>query len=236
MEQMIDRKKIVLICARSGSKGIKDKNIQKIGKFNLLESTINQAKKIPNIKSIYVSTDSNKYKSIAENSGAIVPFLRSKLLSKDNTPEWKVWQNFINKMGFKDEQIIIVLPTTSPNRKLSDVNKGLRLFKKNNHDIVIAVTESGKNPYYNMLEKKGNILQLSKKSKKIFFRRQAVPKVYDMTTFFYILKCGFIRKKKSIHEGKIGSIVIPKIRATDIDTLIDLEFARLIKKKNLSNY
>ena len=42
---MINRKKIVLICARSGSKGIKDKNIQKIGKFNLLQSTINQAKK-----------------------------------------------------------------------------------------------------------------------------------------------------------------------------------------------
>ncbi len=236
MEQMINKKKIVLICARSGSKGIKDKNIQKIGKFNLLESTINQAKKIPNIQSIYVSTDSNRYKSIAEKTGAIVPFLRSKILSKDNTPEWKVWQNFINKMRFKDDQIIVVLPTTSPNRKLSDINKGLRLFKKNNHDIVIAVNESGKNPYYNMLEKKGNILQLSKKSKKIFFRRQDVPKVYDMTTFFYILRCGFVRKKKSIYQGKIGGIKIPRIRATDIDTYIDLEFARLIKKKIFSNY
>ena len=71
-------------------------------------------------------------------------------------------------MRFKDDQIIVVLPTTSPNRKLSDINKGLRLFKKNNHDIVIAVNESGKNPYYNMLEKKCNILQLSKKIKKIF--------------------------------------------------------------------
>ena len=235
MEQMINRKKIVLICARSGSKGIKDKNIQKIGKFNLLQSTINQAKKISHIKSIYVSTDSYKYKLIAEKTGAIVPFLRSKLLSKDSTPEWKVWKNFIDKMGFDDEQIIIVLPTTSPNRKLSDINKGVKLFKKNKHDIVIAVTKSEKNPYYNMLEKKGNILKLSKKIKKNFFRRQDAPKVYDMTTFFYILKCRFIRKKKSIHQGKIGSVTVPRIRATDIDTVIDLEFARFIKK-NLSKY
>ena len=235
MELMISKKKIVLICARSGSKGIKDKNIQKIGKFNLLQSTINQAKKIPHIKSVYVSTDSYKYKAIAENVGAVVPFIRSKSLSKDNTPEWKVWQNFIDKIGLHDEQIIIVLPTTSPNRKLSDINKGLKLFKKNQYDVVIAVTESEKNPYYNMLEKKGNILQLSKKSKKNFFRRQDAPKVYDMTTFFYILKCEFIRKKNSIHQGKIGCIKIPRIRATDIDTVIDLEFAKFIKK-NLSNY
>ncbi len=235
MELMINKKKIVLICARSGSKGIKDKNIQKVGKFNLLQLAINQAKKIPDLKSIYVSTDSKKYKSIAEKAGAIVPFLRSKLLSKDNTPEWKVWQNFINKMGFNDEQIIIILPTTSPNRKLSDINKGMKLFEKDKNDIIIAVTESARNPYYNMLEKKGNNLQLSKKNKKKFFRRQELPKVYDMTTFFYILKCGFIRKKKSLHQGKIGGITIPRVRATDIDTMIDLEFARFIQK-NLGSY
>ncbi len=235
MDLMIKKKKIVLICARSGSKGIKDKNIQKIGKFNLLQLAIKQAKKIPNLKSIYVSTDSNKYKSIAEKTGAIVPFLRSKLLSKDNTPEWKVWQNFISKMRLNDEQIIIILPTTSPNRKLSDINKGIKLFEKKKHDIIIAVTESAKNPYFNMLEKKGNNLQLSKKNKKKFFIRQGLPKVYDMTTFFYILKCGFIKKKSSLHQGKIGGITIPRARATDIDTIIDLEFARFIKK-NLSNY
>ena len=105
MELMIKKKKIVLICARSGSKGIKDKNIKKTGKFNLLQLAIKQAKKIPNLESIYVSTDSDKYRSIAEKAGATVPFLRNKLLSKDNTPEWKVWQNFINKMGLNDEQI-----------------------------------------------------------------------------------------------------------------------------------
>ena len=228
---MIDKKKIVLICARSGSKGIKDKNIQKIGKYNLLESTIYQAKKIPGIKSIYVSTDSNKYKFIAEKSGAIVPFLRSKLLSKDSTPEWLVWQSFINKMKLKDEQTLIVLPTTSPNRNLYDVNKGIKLFEKKKHDVVIAITESGRNPYYNMLEKKNNNLYLSKKIKKIFFARQNLPKVYDMTTFFYILKSGFIRKKKSLHHGKIGGVIVPRSRSVDIDTLIDLEFARLMKKK-----
>ena len=111
----------------------------------------------------------------------------------------------------------------------------MKLFEKNKHDIIIAVTESTKNPYFNMLEKKETIYNFQKKIKRNFFIRQNLPKVYDMTTFFYILKCGFIRKKNSLHQGKIGGITIPRIRATDIDTVIDLKFARFINK-NLSNY
>ena len=125
MEQMINKKKIVLICARSGSKGIKDKNIQKIGKFNLLKSTINQAKKIPSINlRINRLVDIN----LLQKKQNIVPFLRSKILSKI-THLMKVWQNLINKMRFKDDQIIATCQP-HPNRKLSDINKGLNYLKK----------------------------------------------------------------------------------------------------------
>ena len=71
-------------------------------------------------------------------------------------------------MGLNDEQIIIILPTTSPNRKLSDISKGMKLFEKNKHDIIIAVTESTKNPYFNMLEKKETIYNFQKKIKRNF--------------------------------------------------------------------
>ena len=39
-------KKFIIICARKGSKGIKDKNLQKVGNASLVEHSINTAKKI----------------------------------------------------------------------------------------------------------------------------------------------------------------------------------------------
>ena len=91
---------IALICARGGSKGIKNKNLLKIGKKSLLRISIEQAKKIKAIKKIFVSTDSKKIAREAAKYGAIVPFIRPKNLGKDTTPEILVWRhavNFLNK-------------------------------------------------------------------------------------------------------------------------------------------
>ena len=51
-------KNVVFIFARSGSKGLKNKNIKKFAGKPLLYWTIKQAKKIKNIDDIILSTDS----------------------------------------------------------------------------------------------------------------------------------------------------------------------------------
>ena len=122
----------ILICARGGSKGIKNKNIKSFAGKPLIYWTISLAKKIKDINNIYVSTDSKKIANIAKKYGAIVPFLRPKHLAKDTTPEWNVWRhtlNFMLKKKIKTDGLII-LPVTSPLRNLSDINKCITAFKK----------------------------------------------------------------------------------------------------------
>ena len=81
---------ICIIPARSGSKRIKNKNIQKINNQHLIEIVIKIAKKSGIFSRIVVSTDSKKIAKIAKNFGAEVPFFRSKKLSDDYTPTYKV--------------------------------------------------------------------------------------------------------------------------------------------------
>lgn len=221
---------ICLICARSGSKGIKNKNIAKIKNKNLLQITIELAKKVKEIDKIILSTDSLKIANLGRKYGADVPFIRPKHLSKDNSSEWSVWKHAV-KFCQKNYnfQNVIILPVVSPLRKLIDIDKSIKLFKKNKKKAVITVSESSRNPYFNMvmLDKNKNAkLVISKK--KTVFRRQDAPKVYDISTISYILSKNLINKRKSLFDCQLVAEIIPKSRSLDIDDKFDLEIARIL--------
>ena len=61
---------IAIIPARSGSKGLKNKNIRELCGKPLLAYTIEAAMKSEIFNCIHVSTDSNQYAEIARDYGA----------------------------------------------------------------------------------------------------------------------------------------------------------------------
>ena len=62
-----------IICARGGSKGLKNKNLKKINGLSLVAHSVLMAKKIKIIKKIIVSTDSKRIADEAIKYGAVVP-------------------------------------------------------------------------------------------------------------------------------------------------------------------
>ena len=72
-----------VITARSGSKGIKDKNIRNLNRKPLIAYTIESALQSQYIDEVMVSTNSENYADIARKFGANVPFLRSEKNSTD---------------------------------------------------------------------------------------------------------------------------------------------------------
>ena len=75
---------LCIIPARSGSKGIKNKNLKKIiGNKSLIELAYNLAKKSKVFAEIIISTDSAKYKQYLKNKNIFLPFLRPKKLDFD---------------------------------------------------------------------------------------------------------------------------------------------------------
>ena len=92
---------LAIIPARSGSKGLKNKNIKKINNKTLIKIAYDVAKKSNIFSYILVSTDSTIYKSIVEKSGVKVESLRSKKFSKDNTTDLELLNYEINKFEKK---------------------------------------------------------------------------------------------------------------------------------------
>ena len=79
---------IALIPARSGSKGVRDKNIQRLNDHPLIAYAIKAAHKVKAIQRVFVSTDSESYANVAKEYGAEVPFLRPGELSEDNSTDY----------------------------------------------------------------------------------------------------------------------------------------------------
>jgi CMP-N-acetylneuraminic acid synthetase len=221
---------VAFIFARGGSKGLKNKNLLKFKNKSLLGNAISHAKKSKLIKKIFVSTDSLKIKKEALKYDALVPFLRPKELASDKSPEidsWKHAVNFLNQKLNIYPDYIVSIPTTAPLRNVFDINKCITEAIKKKLDLVITITKSQKNPYFNMLELKNNKFKLMKKSKN-FYRRQDAPKFFDITTVCYVFKTKYIKKTNNILSGKIGYVEIPRERAIDIDNYLDYKIAKLL--------
>ena len=145
---------VSFIFAREGSKGIKNKNIIKFNGKNLIGWTIEQAHQIKEIDKVIVSTDSKKIAKISKFYGAEVPFLRPKYLAKDKSSELQSWKHALKE--FKKFMAIFLIYLlvfhASPLRKKIDIQKCINLFKNSDADLVVCVTESNRNPYFNMVK------------------------------------------------------------------------------------
>ena len=84
----MNKNNLAIIPARSGSKGLKDKNIKELNGKPLIAYAILEAQKTNIFDAIHVSTDSEKYAEIAKKWGADEPFLRSAEFAADDATTW----------------------------------------------------------------------------------------------------------------------------------------------------
>ena len=97
---------IAIIPARSGSKGVKDKNIRELLGKPLLAYSIEAAEKSGCFDNIFVSTDDERYALIAEKYGADASFLRSEETSSDTADSWSVVREVIDRK-YREKDMII---------------------------------------------------------------------------------------------------------------------------------
>ena len=153
----MDRQPIICawIFARGGSKGLPGKNIRPLKGKPLIAYAIETAQKSRYIKNVFVSTDSPDIAAVAEQYGAIVPFLRPDELSSDTANERMAWRHAIEWMRSQGQyapmDIMVSLPTTAPLRTPEEVDQAIELYLQGGADTVIAVSKSARHPAFNMV-------------------------------------------------------------------------------------
>ena len=132
----LNKRVLCLIPARGGSKGIKFKNLQKIGKKSLVQISIDFAKSIKFLDKIVVSSDNSKILNIAKNSG-VYHHLRPNRLSKDFTSDYELIREIIKK--FKGYEYLLYLQPTSPIRKKKDFVQSFKKLLKQDGNAIWSV-------------------------------------------------------------------------------------------------
>jgi N-acylneuraminate cytidylyltransferase len=228
---------LCLIPARSGSKGITDKNIKILNNKPLLCHSIDQAKESKYYKNkqmrIVVTTDSEKYASISKEYGAEIPILRPSEISQDLSTDFEFMKHMIDYLKLNENynpDIILQLRPTQPIRKINDIDKCLDIFinRYEEYDSLRTVIPYEKSPF-KMYEVKDN--KLIPLFKNLIINettiiepynqcRQLLPQTYLHNGYIDILKPYLLNEGK-ISGHRIYPYVMNKEDTIDIDTLDD---------------
>ena len=229
-------KLLIFIPARSGSKGIKNKNMANLNKKPLIYYTLNIAKKIRRNAYTFISTDSKKIIKYCKRFGFENRYLRPKSLSKDNSsmiPGIMHGVRWIKKNYGKTFDAILLLQPTSPIRQLKELKLAINLFRNKKLKSLISVTRMKEHPY-DCIQLSGNKWNyLVSAPKKANRRQNYEKKFYFIDGAFFLAKVNFLKKNKSFINNKNTKFFVQKReRAVDINTPEDLSIAKaLIKKK-----
>lgn len=221
-----DKKILVLIPARGGSKGLPKKNIKDLCGKPLIGYSIDLARCITCDDNICVSTDDDNIKSVVEASGLFVPFLRPVALSTDMASTNDVLVHAVKyyQSRGKSYEILVLLQPTSPLRTLKELNEAIALYT-NDIDMVVSVTKSHAPTVLCEENAEGYIdLVYNKKGES----RQNMKDMYEYNGAIYIINIKSLLKGSLSGFTKKIKYVMPKETSIDIDDIYDFKLVESI--------
>jgi CMP-N,N'-diacetyllegionaminic acid synthase len=220
-------KTLCVIPVRGGSKGIPRKSLAHIvGCISLLEWTIHQALAAYSYDEVFVSTEDEEMSTVAAAAGArTIP--RPAELAQDTTPTIDVVDHALGEVDPSGAfEAISILQVTSPLRTVEDILRSRELLATGRYDSVVsAYEETTCHPakmYFVESEFAIPVAPIYEAS-----RRQELPPVFRRNGAIFLVTTHHYRKAHRLWGGRTALVHMPRERSIDIDTLADLEAARL---------
>lgn len=217
------------IPARSGSKRIPKKNIYELDGTPLLVHVIKSLQKVDFLSEIFVSTDCNEIKSIAEKNGAKCLDLRSKKISDDKS-------GFIELIKYdlpryisycnNDSEVLFTLATAALITP-AIFEEGYKVYRQTNPDILMSCEEYSEPIWWAMEEKDDGYLKPIY-PEMVLKNSQDFKKTYTDSGLFYFFDQTILSKYNS-HKivKKLKRFEVPFKHRCDVNNSEDLEVLKL---------
>ncbi len=232
------------ICGRAGSKGIKNKNVSKfldipLPLYTLAAIDLYLERHGENEADIALNTDSPELEDIlCSNPKRKVDTVRRKdELGNDSAPKKAVIADTYLQMKEKtghEYDMIIDLDLTSPLRTVQDICNLVEKKAETNCDVAFSVTDSRRNPYFNMVMKSAQGYGPVIKSD--YTARQQAPEIFDMNASMYAYKPEFLISDAGVLHGYCEIIKMYDTAILDLDHENDFELMQVIAKYIYGKY
>lgn len=220
---------IALIPARSGSKGVSNKNVRDLGGRSVLEWTIAACLRSTLIEKTIVSTDSDNYAALAHELGAEAPFLRPLEISTDHSTDFEFIHHALMWLSEYEEvpEYVVHMRPTTPFRNPELIDEAIRCFVNDESVTALRSVHVMSESAYKTFEiSEGGQLQ------RVGFgdanldvsnnARQTFPDTYIANGYVDVLRVDFILESGLIHGDKVIPFITPV--ADEIDTEEDLRW------------
>lgn len=215
--------RVCTICARAGSKGVKNKNIRMLAGKPLILHSIEQALASGLFAAVAVSSDSAELLEIAARGGATHCIERPAELAQDSSPKIPAIRHCALSVEATEGtrfETIVDLDATAPLRDIADIRGAVETLEQGTFDNLVSAMPARRSPYFNLVELTATgRVELSKPQGAGIARRQDSPKCFDLNaSVFCWTRDALINKGDYAIGTNTGLFVMPEERSFDIDT------------------
>ena len=215
---------LALIPARSGSKGLHEKNMRKVNGVPLVGYSLQAALNSKYINEVYLTSDDELTLSYGKELGA-TPVSRPVEFSTDTASANSVVEHFFNTLPeslLEQDPYIVYLQPTSPLRTSKHIDDALSKMMEQGFTKLVSVVEMAKSPFKSFVLDKHGCLQALFDEEMTNQRRQDIPLVYAANGAIYIFCLSDFNEKNAFPSNGSCPYVMNEKNSLDIDTKEDL--------------
>ncbi|MCK8493083.1 pseudaminic acid cytidylyltransferase [Spirosoma sp. RP8] len=216
---------VAIITARGGSKRIPRKNIRPFLGKPIIAYVIDAALQSNLFDEVMVSTDDEEIAAIAQQYGAVVPFLRQSKTSGDHASTIDVLLEVLDEyelIGRTYESLCCLYPT-APFITSQLLKTSYELLLEKQVDIVYPLQQFSF-PIQRAFKLNSGIITWADPNS-FLLRSQDLEPMYHDTGQFYWFNVNPLRQHQRLANLTAGGIVIDEMHAHDIDTEDDWQIA-----------